>query len=73
LQPDRLKNQIESRIDELSREIRAYPTPIARCDEQLPALLEERSALLLELKALQEKESCSPQALWINDGGFHAA
>ncbi len=30
------------RIDELSEEIRNYPTPIARCDEQLTALLDER-------------------------------
>ena len=58
------------RIAELSEEIRNYPTPIARCDEQLGALLEERSRLIEELK---QTESCSPQALWINDGGHHAA
>mgnify|MGYP001240413071 CR=1 FL=1 len=34
------------RIDELSEEIRNYPTPIARCDEQLTALLVERFRLL---------------------------
>jgi hypothetical protein len=68
-----MKTELELRIAALSEEIRNYPTPIARCDEQLPALLEERSSLLLQLRALQEKESCSPLALWINDGGFHAA
>ena len=34
---------IAGRIQELSEEIRHYPTPIARCDEQLTALLDERS------------------------------
>jgi hypothetical protein len=68
-----MKEELELRIAALSAEIRNYPTPIARCDEQLPALLEERSSLLLQLRALQEQESCSPLALWINDGGFHAA
>jgi chorismate mutase len=67
-----LKNQIESRIDELSREIRAYPTPIARCDEQLAQLLEERAGLISRLRDLQEKNGCSPLAVWTNDGGFHA-
>ena len=33
----------EQRIAELSEEIRNYPTPIARCDEQLTALIEQRS------------------------------
>ncbi len=68
-----MKHQIESRIDELAREISAYPTPIARCDEQLAALLEERASLISQLKDFQEKNSCSPLALWINDGGFNAA
>jgi hypothetical protein len=67
-----LKNQIESRIDELSREIRAYPTPIARCDEQLAHLLEERALLISKLRILEEKPRCSPLATWTNDGGFHA-
>jgi len=60
---------LERRIAELSDEIRRYPTPIARCDEQLTALIEQRARLLLEL----EKECCSPEALWTNDGGFNAA
>ena len=48
---------IARRIEELSEEIRNYPTPIARCDEQLTALIEERSRLLDEMKkALQEKK-----------------
>jgi len=55
-----------NRIDELSEEIRNYPTPIARCDEQLTGLIEERSRLLNELKKLN---GCTPEALWANDGG----
>ena len=60
---------IEKRIAELSEEIRRYPGPIARCDEHLPALLEERSGLFSQL----EKQSCAAEALWTNDGGFDAA
>jgi hypothetical protein len=65
---------LEQRIAELSAEIRSYPTPIARCDEQLTALLDERSRLL----ALLEKHpypagGCTPEGIWNNEGGFHAA
>jgi hypothetical protein len=60
---------IHERIARLSEEIRNYPTPIARCDEQLAALLEERARLISQL----EKQSCSALALWTNDGGFNAA
>jgi hypothetical protein len=63
-----MKNQIESRIDELSREIRAYPTPIARCDEQLTALIDERSKLL-SLLDKNPATRCTPEAIWANDGG----
>jgi len=56
---------LEQRLAELSREIRDYPTPIARCDEQLTALLEERARLLRSL----EKPACEPLELWVNDGG----
>jgi hypothetical protein len=60
---------IQERIAQLSEEIRSYPTPIARCDEQLSALLEERARLISQL----EQQSCSALALWTNDGGFNAA
>ena len=53
------------RLEELNAEIRTYPGPIARCDEHLPALLEERSRIMAQL----EHESCPPQALWAHDGG----
>jgi hypothetical protein len=60
------------KVQSLSEEIRNYPTPIARCDQQLPALLEERAKLMDELKTL-ENPACNPLALWANDGGFDAA
>ena len=65
--------ELQQRIDRLSAEIRAYPTPIARCDEQLGALLEERARLNEWRRRLQEQGSCGPAAVWINDGGFDAA
>ncbi len=40
----------EVRLAELAVEIRNYPTPIACCDEQLAALLEERARLIERLK-----------------------
>ena len=59
----------EKRIRELSEEIRNYPGPIARCDQHLPALLEERAGLISQ----SEKQGCSAEALWANDGGCNAA
>ena len=61
---------IARRIDELSEEIRNYPTPIARCDEQLTGLIEERARLMSELN---KPGGCTPLGVWTNDGGFHAA
>ena len=60
---------LERRIAELSEQIRTYPGPIARCDEHLPALLEERARIQAEL----EQKGCSAEALWANDGGLDAA
>lgn len=65
--------EVTQKIDALSLEIRGYPTPIARCDEQLAGLLEERARLLAELRALEKREACGPEARWTNDGGTHAA
>ena len=64
---------VQRRIDALSREIRSYPTPIARCDEQLAGLLEERARLIAALAALEPREACGPDARWTNDGGMNAA
>jgi len=58
-----MRAELVHRIEELSREIRNYPTPIARCDEQLGGLIEERARLLQQMKEFQEE----------TDGGFNAA
>ena len=56
---------LQQRLEALNEEIRAYPGPIARCDQHLPALLEERARIMAEL----EHESCPPEARWGHDGG----
>ena len=71
------RQALERRLAELSDEIRHYPTPIARCDEQLLDLLERRSLVLAELRDLDERpraaSGCTEEGIWINDGGLHAA
>jgi hypothetical protein len=47
-----LKIYFDRRSKELSDEVRNYPTPIARCDEQLTKLIEQRSGAINELKRL---------------------
>ena len=67
---------LERRLAELSEEIRHYPTPIARCDEQLAELLEQRSRVLAELRLKEDEPAasgCTPEGIWINDGGLDAA
>ena len=49
-----LKTHLDRRSKELSEEVRNYPTPIARCDEQLSKLIEQRSGAINELKRLLE-------------------
>ena len=69
------RQSLERCLSELSEEIRRYPTPIARCDEQLLDLLERRSQVFAELKGLEDRRpgGCTEEGIWINDGGFHAA
>ncbi len=64
--------ELQRRLAQLSDEIRRYPTPIARCDEQLTALLEQRAALIEKLRQ-PASAGCTPENTWINDGGFNAA
>lgn len=64
---------LERRLARLSLEIRHYPTPIARCDEQLSALLEERAQLMARLDVLKREPRCGPEAQWKDDGGMNAA
>jgi peptidoglycan hydrolase CwlO-like protein len=71
-----MSTELDARIAELSQEIRRYPTPIARCDEQLSGLLEQRARLLAERERSAQREAetgCSPETTWINDGGINAA
>jgi hypothetical protein len=69
----KMRSELQRRIAELSDEIRHYPTPIARCDLHLPALLEERARLIEKLNSLAEQGPCGPEAIWANDGGCNAA
>ena len=68
-----MRSELQRRIAELSEEIRHYPTPIARCDLHLPALLEERARLVEKLNCLAEQGPRGPEAVWANDGGCNAA
>ena len=64
---------LEARIAELSLEIRHYPTPIARCDEQLAHLISLRAELLAQQDARAARPiACPPLAVWANDGGSTA-
>jgi hypothetical protein len=49
-----LQEHLERRVRRLNEEISRYPTPIARCDEQLAALLETRAALFGRLQRMDE-------------------
>jgi hypothetical protein len=47
-----LRDHLERTGELLNQEIRSYPTPIARCDEQLTDLLERRSTVINELRRM---------------------
>ena len=67
-----LRTRLEARAAELAEEVRHYPGPIARCDDQLPALLAERSraAELARLAARLEGERATlTEAQWIERVG----
>ncbi len=49
-----LQRHLERRVAQLNGEISHYPTPIARCDQHLAALLEQRSALYGRLQQMDE-------------------
>ena len=63
-----LRERLEARANELAEEVRAYPGPIARCDDQLPALIGERSRVLSLARlaeSLELERATLPQAEWI--------
>ena len=71
-----MSKDLDAMIVRLSDEIRHYPTPIARCDEQLRELLERRARLLADKERRAPRAAtpgCTPDSIWINDGGFNAA
>ena len=71
-----MTTEMDAKIAELSDEIRRYPTPIARCDEHLTELLERRARLYAEKACAAARSAtpgCSPDTIWINDGGFNGA
>ncbi len=49
-----LQSHLESRAGALFSEVRHYPTPIARCDDQLPKLLEQRAHVMGRLREVRE-------------------
>ena len=49
-----LQRHLRDRVAQLNAEISHYPTPIARCDQHLAALLEQRSALHGRLQQMDE-------------------
>lgn len=48
---------LERRVAELSEEVRSYPGPIARCDDQLPALIERRNRVQEALTAARRLQA----------------
>ena len=67
-------SELQRRLAEVSAEIRGYPTPIAHCDVQLTALIEQRAALMEQIESTRRPgPGCTPDNTWINDGGFNAA
>jgi hypothetical protein len=49
-----LRAHLALRSRRLNDEVSGYPTPIARCDEQLPKLLAERAQAVRELRRANE-------------------
>ena len=47
-----LEAQLRRRASRLAQEVRDYPTPIARCDDQLAGLLERRSRVFCALHGI---------------------
>jgi hypothetical protein len=54
---DMVKACLESERERLHAEIRAYPTPIPRCDAQFNHLIEQRDRLFQELSRLDAARS----------------
>lgn len=66
------RTELERRLETLAQQVREYPTPIARCDVQLGALLEERSQVVAALQRLAAAPSALEICKWEGDGGNRA-
>lgn len=49
---DALRRHLEARFRQCCDELRNYPTPIARCDDQLPKIIEQRDHARAELERM---------------------
>ena len=58
-----LERYLERRSRELNAEVRGYPTPIARCDDQLPKLLEQRARANEQLQLARAADATAP-SIW---------
>lgn len=54
-----LRDHLGASFRQLNSEVRHYPTPIARCDAQLPKLLEQRDHARTELERMRAIDACS--------------
>ena len=62
-----LRARLEARARELADEVSRYPSPIARCDDQLPGLIEARTrtlALARRAAELEREKARLPEAEW---------
>jgi hypothetical protein len=62
-----LRTRLEHHAHALAEEVRAYPSPIARCDDQLPGLIARRTdayAALREVEALDRARESLDEAEW---------
>jgi len=55
-----LKARLERQSAALYDEVRNYPTPIARCDDQLPLLIERRSQAMARLRQIVDADPGRP-------------
>ncbi len=60
-----LYRRLESRSLELREEVNNYPTPIARCDLQLPHAIEQRDAAIRQLRRAQHLQQLRTTATGI--------
>src|SRR5882762_4302637 len=52
-----LRDCLDARSHALQDEVRTYPTPIARCDEQLTQVIEQRDTAFRQLRAAAELDA----------------